>query len=62
MEAKLDSPQSYPLDAFVADAQLVWDNCRTYNGPDNVYWKCARTMERFFRGKIAELSRVKEED
>ncbi|TFL01588.1 histone acetyltransferase GCN5 [Pterulicium gracile] len=49
MERKLDSKQYASLSEFMADAQLVFDNCHTYNQPASVYYKNATTMEKFLK-------------
>ncbi|RKO94962.1 Bromodomain-containing protein, partial [Caulochytrium protostelioides] len=37
----------YPtIDAFVAAAQLIFDNCRTYNEDGTPYVKCANRLEK----------------
>ncbi|CAN6977591.1 unnamed protein product [Brassica rapa subsp. trilocularis] len=29
---------------FVADARRMFNNCRTYNSPDTIYYKCATSQ------------------
>ena len=54
MEYKLEN-NAYPeLSAFVADAQLVLDNCRTYNPEGSVYAKNADRLEKFMREWLAD--------
>jgi histone acetyltransferase len=60
MEHKLDTNQYSSLEAFAADAQLVFDNCRSYNPEGTVYHKCARQMDRWLKQELA--TRVKKED
>ena len=39
---RVESEQYYvTLDMFVADARRMFNNCRTYNSPDTIYYKCA---------------------
>ncbi|XP_065053694.1 histone acetyltransferase KAT2A-like isoform X1 [Rhopilema esculentum] len=40
---------------FYGDMTRIFANCRTYNGPDTEYYKCANTVERFFLNKMKEL-------
>jgi len=40
---------------FHNDMIKIFNNCRTYNGPDTEYYKCANTVERFFSNKMKEL-------
>ncbi|PCH43625.1 Bromodomain-domain-containing protein [Wolfiporia cocos MD-104 SS10] len=61
MEHKLDTNQYPNLDSFLADAQLVFDNCRTYNPEGSVYYKSSIKLEKFLREQL-ELYRVKSED
>jgi histone acetyltransferase len=41
------------LEMFCADFRLMCNNCRIYNSPDTVYFKCANRLEAFFESKIA---------
>ena len=41
------------LEMFCADFRLMFNNCRLYNSPDTVYFKCANRLEAFFESKIA---------
>lgn len=60
MEHKLDTNQYPNLDAFLVDAQLVFDNCRTYNPEGTVYYKNSIKLEKFLKEHAAY--RVKKED
>jgi len=60
MENKLLAHQYRSLDAFVADAQLVFDNCRTYNPEGSIYAKNATRLEKYFKDELAE--RLKKEE
>lgn len=60
IEGKLNT-NAYPnLDALVADAQLVFDNAKTYNPPDSPFHKNAKQMEKYMRDWLVE--RVKKEE
>ncbi|RKP25906.1 Bromodomain-containing protein, partial [Syncephalis pseudoplumigaleata] len=52
MEAKVDNDEYASREEFIRDAQLIFDNCRTYNGAETTYYKCADRLERFFYDKI----------
>ncbi|OBZ67017.1 Histone acetyltransferase GCN5 [Grifola frondosa] len=60
MEHKLETNQYSSLDAFVADAQLVFDNCRIYNPEETIYYKSATKLEKFVKEQLASY-RIKEE-
>ena len=57
MEHKLETGQYQNLDAFIADAQLVFDNAKVYNPEDTIYYKGAVKMERVL---MDHVSRVRE--
>lgn len=59
MDNKLETNQYSNLDAFVADAQLIFDNCRSYNPEGTVYAKCAKSMERWLKQQMSD--RIKKE-
>ena len=40
------------LEMFAADFRLMFNNCRLYNAPDTVFFKCAARLEAFFEGKV----------
>jgi len=40
--------------SFIADAQLIFDNCRLFNPSDSDYYKCANVMENFFYNKLRD--------
>ena len=40
----------YPnIQSFLNDVQLIWDNCYTYNPPNNYISKCAQICEKKFK-------------
>lgn len=41
---------------FIADMTRIFTNCRSYNKPDTEYYRCANTMERFFKNKLKEFN------
>ena len=59
MEHKLDTNQYTDTDVFLDDAQLVFDNCRTYNPEDTVYHKCATRLEKYMRDQMKALGLVR---
>ncbi|KIY74458.1 hypothetical protein CYLTODRAFT_439343 [Cylindrobasidium torrendii FP15055 ss-10] len=52
MEQKLENGHYLTIDGFVADAQLIFDNCRLYNPPTTVYYKMANQLEKYFKRKV----------
>ncbi|KAK3280202.1 hypothetical protein CYMTET_11945 [Cymbomonas tetramitiformis] len=40
------------LEIFAADFRRMFENCRIYNAPDTVYYKCATRLEQFFESKL----------
>lgn len=61
MEHKLGTNQYPNLDAFIDDAQLVFDNCRIYNPDGSIYARNAMKMEKFMKEQLATY-RVKQEE
>ncbi|KAA1474031.1 Bromodomain-containing protein [Dentipellis sp. KUC8613] len=55
MEHKLENGQYPDLDAFLADARLVFDNCRLFNQEDSIYWKNANKIEKHMDEIVARL-------
>ncbi|EST08494.2 Bromodomain protein [Kalmanozyma brasiliensis GHG001] len=49
MEAKLENNQYANVDELVADAQLIFDNCRAYNPASSPYAKSATKLEKFLK-------------
>lgn len=54
MEQKLENGHYLTIDGFVADAQLIFDNCRLYNPPTTVYFKMANQLEKYFKRKVEQ--------
>jgi histone acetyltransferase len=61
MEQKLETNRYHNLEAFIADAQLVFDNCRLYNPEGSIYARNATKLEKFMKDQIASL-KIKQED
>lgn len=61
MEHKLETNQYPGLDAFLVDAQLVFDNCRLYNAEGSLYHRNATKVEKALKDKLMEL-RLKQGD
>lgn len=55
MEHKVETSQYPNMDAFVADAMLVFRNCRTYNPEGSIYVKNANKLEKFLKELIEKL-------
>lgn len=53
METKLENNQYATIDDLLYDAQLIFDNCRTYNPPNSVYAKSANRLERFVKDSLS---------
>jgi len=41
------------LEMFAADFRVMFNNCRLYNAPDTMFYKCATRLEAFFESKVA---------
>jgi len=55
INARVDSGEYYAtLEMFAADHRLMFNNCRLYNAPDTVFFKCATRLEGFFEAKVAQ--------
>lgn len=54
MSERLKSDYYGTKKLFESDMKKIFTNCRTYNGPDTEYYKCANTVERFFFNKLKE--------
>lgn len=61
MEHKLDTNQYPNMVAFLADAQLVFDNCRKYNPEGSVYYKNSLKLEKYLKDQLVVYG-VKKED
>ncbi|KAJ7076334.1 hypothetical protein B0H15DRAFT_864193 [Mycena belliarum] len=54
MGEKLEANQYPTVEAFLADAQLVFDNSRRYNPEGTPYVKNANKMEKFLKDRVAD--------
>jgi len=48
------------VDDFVADAQLVFDNCRQYNPEGSIYSRNATKLEKYFREQLPNRPKKEE--
>ena len=54
IKERVDSGEYYvTLEMFAADFRLMFNNCRLYNAPDTVFFKCATRLEAYFESKVA---------
>jgi len=58
MENKLENGGYADFDPFVADAYLVFSNCRLYNPENSAYTKRANRMEKFLKEYLAKNGRT----
>jgi len=49
MELRLESNHYDSVPAFLADAQLIFDNCRAYNAETSNYAKNATRLEKYLK-------------
>lgn len=52
IDLKIEKELYHTLDEFVADVQLVVDNCRIYNNESTQYYKCANLLEEYFKSRL----------
>jgi len=57
MSEKLEDNMYLTVEGFLADAQLVFDNCRRYNPETSNYVKIANKIERFLRDRVADRAK-----
>jgi len=55
MEAKLQAGQYETPEAFITDAQLIFDNCRKYNNESTPYTRSANKLERYMWQKLKTI-------
>jgi histone acetyltransferase len=61
MEAKLERDAYTDFESFVADARLIFSNCKHYNHESSQYAKLATRMEKFLDECLAKLPSYKQE-
>jgi len=54
MEHKLETNQYPTVESFLVDAQLVFDNCRSYNPESSIYSRNATKVEKFLKDHLLE--------
>ena len=59
MEHKLETNQYHDTDAFLDDAQLIYDNCRMYNPEETVYHRSATRLEKYMKEQMKALGLVR---
>ncbi|XP_015969734.1 histone acetyltransferase GCN5 [Arachis duranensis] len=53
MTKRVESEQYYvTFEMFVADVKRMFQNARTYNSPETIYYKCATRLELHFQSKV----------
>ncbi|CAD8161559.1 unnamed protein product [Paramecium pentaurelia] len=55
IEKKLQSNQYTSKDLFIKDVKRIFTNCRNYNQPDTIYYKCANELERSIDDYLKKL-------
>lgn len=61
METKLERDAYSDFESFVADARLIFSNCKHYNHESSQYAKLATRMEKFLDECLAKLPSYKQE-
>ena len=55
MEHKLENALYPNMDAFINDAKLVFNNCRSYNPEASIYVKNANKLDKFLKELTEKL-------
>lgn len=55
VDRKLAQNQYEKVDDFAADVRLIWDNCVTFNGPDNPITAMAKNLSVVFEKQNAKM-------
>mmetsp|Transcript_9450 Transcript_9450/g.1404 ORF Transcript_9450/g.1404 Transcript_9450/m.1404 type:complete len:91 (+) Transcript_9450:152-424(+) len=55
-EAKLTSESYETLEQFFYDLNMIWENCRKYNGPTSVYGELANKMEHNMKRIVTSIN------
>ncbi|KAF8313144.1 Bromodomain-containing protein [Clavulina sp. PMI_390] len=61
METKLERDQYPDIEGFIADARLIFTNCKAYNHEASQYTRLAIRMEKFLDEILAKLPSYKQE-
>lgn len=61
IETKLERDAYTDFESFVADARLIFSNCKLYNHEASQYAKLATRMEKFLDECLAKLPSYKQE-
>ncbi|KAJ1978224.1 histone acetyltransferase [Dimargaris verticillata] len=56
LESNVEAEMYPTMKEFRIDTQKIFDNCRTYNAENTVYYKCACRLERYFKDKLKEYT------
>jgi histone acetyltransferase len=54
MNSKLGRKMYPDIESFMADANLIFDNCFLYNPEDSIYVRNARKLAKFLKDMVAE--------
>lgn len=57
LDDKVEGDSYDSVASFESDLGLIFQNCKFYNEPGSVYYKCALKLERFCNDKITNLRR-----
>lgn len=52
MSKRVEEQFYVTFEMFVADSRRMFDNARTYNSPETIYYKCATRLESHFSSKV----------
>jgi bromodomain-containing factor 1 len=55
VERKIQTGQYKDVDEFASDMRLIWQNCITFNGPDNAVSIWAKTLSTLFEKQIQRM-------
>ena len=62
IEKKLNNDFYKSRQMFLADLELMFENCRSYNGSDTPYYKCANSLEQFVNNYVKQSWKIKEKN
>ena len=61
MEKKLESRKNYrDKDAFIKDVQLIFENAKTYNKPNTIYYRYALNLEEYIKPHLEHMTEPSE--